>query len=144
MVQLTLVYSNGYVLDRCLVCPGVSMLAKYTEDYTTWEAENIVSIIESSLWNRRDLSRSVGDPDNSITFFAPLDSYFEGAIKKDLDMVRLATPKWLPHLRDLLSYYMVPGTFTSDALPDFPVQSIQGEMLTASDVRLGDIRGVDG
>ena len=101
-------------------------------------------MLEASLWNRRDMRLNLGDPSQPITFFAPLDTYYDGAIKKDLDTVRLTTPKWLPHLRDLLSYYMVQGNYTADNLPTFPVKTIQGEMLNASDFQLTDVRGVDG
>ncbi|GKY93565.1 hypothetical protein MPSEU_000323900 [Mayamaea pseudoterrestris] len=151
----------GYVVDKCLVCPGVSMLAEYVEEFTQHNLKDVAQMFISSEWNRRNLSLNVGDG-GPITLFAAInDGWFE---VNSEDVTRLSTDMWKPHQLDLLRHMMVQGNWSYNTLQDklssegpYNLTSLAGQNLTVSfdeekdllsiaggSLFYQDVQGVDG
>jgi uncharacterized surface protein with fasciclin (FAS1) repeats len=151
----------GYVTDKCVVCPGVAMLAVYTADYTSINMKDLSQFFESSEWNLRNMSMNFagGAP---VTLFA---SHNEGFFQiNSQDTTRLLTIKWQPHNWDFLSHMMIPGNFTYEYLDklyetkggDFNLTSLANQSLPVTRAEDGtlevaggkifktDIQGIDG
>jgi uncharacterized surface protein with fasciclin (FAS1) repeats len=104
---------NGYVVDKCIVCSGVSMLTSYASEYTNYNMKDMSQYLTASEWNLRNLSLSVGDG-GPITLFAASDPGFD--IFNLEDITKLATDKWKPHQWDLLRHTMLQGEFLEEDL----------------------------
>lgn len=105
----------GYVVDKCIVCSGVSMLANYGAEFTNYNLRDISQFLISSEWNLRNLSLSVGDG-GPITLLAAADQGF--SIFNLEDTTRLASDKWKPHQWDLLRHNILQGEYTEKDFKD--------------------------
>jgi hypothetical protein len=117
LVIIIITIRAGYVLDKCQVCPGVSMLTDFAgEKVPEFNVVDFAQYLRASEWNRRDLTQSVGNnaPGNNITLFASLRSGIVEFFREDT--TRISTDEWKPHLRDLLRHCMVQGAMTYDDL----------------------------
>mmetsp|Transcript_1548 Transcript_1548/g.3358 ORF Transcript_1548/g.3358 Transcript_1548/m.3358 type:complete len:740 (-) Transcript_1548:97-2316(-) len=103
----------GYVVDKCIVCSGVTMLLEYAAIYSPFNMKDSAQFWETSEWNLRNLSMSIGDG-NKITVFAALDNAF-GAFNAE-DISRISTDKWKVHQWDFLKHQSVQGEYTEDDL----------------------------
>ena len=98
----------GYVVDKCIVCSGVSMLINYAAEYTSHKMQDHAQFMIASEWNLRNLSRSVGNGEK-VTLLATSDSGW--SIVSQEDVVRLTTDKWKPHQWDLLLHNILQGEY---------------------------------
>jgi len=152
----------AYAVDKCLVCPGVSMLAEYASEYTVHNTKDVAQFFISSEWNLRNLSLSVGDG-GPVTLFASLNSGWDALTGEDI--TRLSTDMWKPHQWDFLRHMMVQGNWTevelrqmvSEAGGMFNMTSLANQtlylqvdedrdvlMVNGGDLFYPDIHGVDG
>ena len=152
----------GYVVDRCLICPGVAMMADYAAQKTIHNMEDVSQFFVASEWNLRNLSLSVGDG-GPVTLIAPSNTAwnFLGLQEK----TRLATDKWKRHLWDLLKHLLIQGKYAKEDLKRIVeenggpvnVTMLSGEhvvvtydlalnlvMVDGGKLFLSDISGVDG
>lgn len=107
-------YANngyGYVVDKCIVCSGVAMLANYGAEFTNYNLRDISQFMIASEWNLRNLSLSVGDG-GLITLLAASDPGW--SIFNLEDVTKLASDKWKPHQWDLLRHNILQGEYLED------------------------------
>jgi hypothetical protein len=102
-------------VDKCLVCPGISMLVEYAGDWSPFDMRATSQFLISSEWNLRDLSLSVGE-EGLKTMFAPVLQAWD-VLNQD-DIVRLASDKWKPHQWDMLGNIIVEGVWMEQDLKD--------------------------
>jgi hypothetical protein len=154
-------FSVGYVIDKCQVCPGVAMLVAVASEFTVYNLKDTAQFFQASEWNRRDLRQSVGDG-TAVTLFATINTGWNFFNMEDI--TRLASDEWKPHQLDLLAHMMVQGTLTlkdlttryeqegpynltslvNQSIPvDFNKESNK-LMVGGGDVFFSDIQGVDG
>ena len=153
----------GYVVDKCIVCSGVSMLANYAAEFTKYNMRDISQFMIASEWNLRNLSRSVGDG-GPITLLAAADVGFN--IFNLEDTTRLASDKWKPHQWDLLRHNILQGEYTEQDFidlwydnnkMDYNLTTLSGQNVTfgynevtkkvqveGGDLWYPNIKGVDG
>jgi len=153
----------GYVVDKCIVCSGVSMLTNYAAEYTNYNLRDISQFLIASEWNLRNLSRSVGDG-GKITLFACADTGFN--IFNLEDTTKLASDKWKPHQWDLLRHNIFQGEYKEQDLKDmwynnsqkeYNMTALSGQNVTfdydekrdmvlvqGGDLWFPDIKGLDG
>ena len=152
----------GYVVDKCLICPGVAMLTNYAAEYTIHNLRDVSQFLIASGWNLRDLSLSVGDG-GPITMIAPVNAAWN-FLNLD-DTVRLATDKWKRHLFDLLKHLLIQGQYSKEDLKSLVeanggpvnVTMLNGEhsvvtydlqqnlvMIDGGKLFFSDVNGVDG
>jgi hypothetical protein len=157
-----LIYRPGYVLDKCLVCPGISLLVEYAGDFSPFDMRATSQFLISSEWNLRDLRLSIGSG-AELTMFAPVLQAWN-VLNQD-DVVRLASDKWKPHQFNLLGNIIVEGIWLEQDLKDkykaeggpynlystinqtVPITYDEERdviMVTGGDLFLADIKGVDG
>lgn len=105
--------SVGYVVDKCLVCPGVAMLVDVAAVYTKYNLKDTAELFRASEWNLRDLRQSVGDG-SALTLFASILTGWS-FFNQD-DQTRLSGDEWKPHQLDLLSHMLVQGVHTKEDL----------------------------
>ena len=105
----------GYVVDKCIVCSGVAMLANYAAEYTTYNMGRSAQFMISSEWNLRNLSRSVGNG-QPVTLLACEDGAW--SIFGLETNTRLASDTWKPHRLDLLRHHLLQGEYTKDDFID--------------------------
>jgi hypothetical protein len=138
------------------------MLAEYAGDYTTHITKIVSQYFISSEWNRRNLSKSVGDG-GPITLFAAVNDGWSSVNGEDA--TRLSTDVWKPHQLDLLRHMMVQGNFTEQMLRDryvtekgaYNMTSLANQTLqvmvdpvtnnltiAGGSILFNDIKGVDG
>ena len=117
----------GYVVDKCIVCSGVSMLANYGAEFTNYNLRDISQFLISSEWNLRNLSLSVGDG-GPITLLASADSGFN--IFNLEDTTKLSSDKWKPHQWDLLRHNILQGVYTEQDFIDLWYQNQTAYNLT--------------
>jgi uncharacterized surface protein with fasciclin (FAS1) repeats len=163
ILTLSLTLRAGYVLDKCQVCPGVSMLTDYAGlKVPEYNVEDFAQYLRASEWNRRDLTQSIGDPTKNITLFASLRPGIVEWFREDT--TRISTDQWKPHLRDLLRHCTVQGAMTyADLKKRFDEEGqynltslanqtvevdydVKKDLLTVAGgtIAAADIRGVDG
>jgi hypothetical protein len=149
-------------LDKCLVCPGISMLVQYAGDWSPFDMRATSQFLISSEWNMRNLSLSVGSGD-LMTMFAPVLQAWD-VLNQD-DIVRLASDKWKPHQWNLLGNILVEGVWMEQDLKDkykeeggpYNLMSMVNQtvaidydeerdvvMVSGGDLFFADIKGVDG
>jgi hypothetical protein len=154
----------GYVVDKCIVCSGVSMLVNYASEYTTYNLKDMSQFLVASEWNLRNLSVSVGNG-SKVTMFAGADGGWNFFNLEDT--TRIATDEWKHHQWDLLRHSMVQGEYLMQDLKnmwlydynetDFNMTSLAKQNITIGydkergmvlvdkgDIWLGDVKGVDG
>jgi hypothetical protein len=157
-----LTYRPGYVVDKCLVCPGIAMLTQYAGDWSPFDMRETSDFLISSEWNMRNLSLSVGSG-GLMTMFAPVKQAWE-VLNQD-DIIRLASDKWKPHQFNLLGNLLVEGIWLEQDLKDkyfenggpYILNSTINEevsidydevrdvvMVKGGDLFFADIKGVDG
>ena len=152
----------GYVVDKCIVCSGVAMLANYAAEFTTHKLRDVAQFFIASEWNLRNLSLSVGDG-GPVTMFACSDPGF--SIFNLEDVTKLASDKWKPHQWDLLRHNLLQGIWTrqdfinkwKETNSKYNVTSLAGQdvlidydterdvvLVNGGDMFEYDIKGVDG
>jgi hypothetical protein len=47
----------GYVIDKCIVCSGIALMAKFATAWTPFDLKDTAQFSTSTLWNLRDLRR---------------------------------------------------------------------------------------
>ena len=100
----------GYIVDKCVVCSGVAMLLEYAAWYTDRpNLDDAAQFFETSEWNLRNLSMSVGDG-GPVTLLAARDEAFD--IFNAEDVSRISTDKWKKHQWDFLLHNMLQGEYT--------------------------------
>jgi uncharacterized surface protein with fasciclin (FAS1) repeats len=103
----------AYATDKCVICPGVTMLASYAAEFTMHNIKDVAQYFVASEWNLRNLSHSIGDGTPVTVFAADNTATFEVT---GLDTTRLSTDMWRPHLHDFLRHMVVQGNYTADDL----------------------------
>lgn len=153
----------GYVVDKCIVCSGVAMLANYAAEFTNYNLRDVSQFFIASEWNLRNLSLSVGDG-GKVTLFACADTGFNRFNLEDT--TKLASDKWKPHQWDLLRHNILQGEYTEQDLIDlyynnsgmeYNLTALSGQNITfdydeerevvlvqGGDLWFSDIKGVDG
>lgn len=154
----------GYVVDKCIVCSGISMLANYAAEFTTYGMRDISQFLIASEWNLRNLSLSVGNG-QPVTLLACEDSGW--SVLSLENTTRLASDSWKPHLLDLLRHHLLQGDFTQEDFIDlyfnvhneaaYNLTTLAGQNITfdydtqhevvtvqGGDLWYPDIKGVDG
>lgn len=101
----------GYIVDKCIVCSGVAMLANYGAEFTKYNLRDISQFLIASEWNLRNLSLSVGNG-GKITLLAASDPGWD--IFNLEDVTKLASDKWKPHQWDLLRHNILQGEYLED------------------------------
>lgn len=103
----------GYVLDKCIICSGIAMLADYAAEYSTLNTKDAAQLFWGTEWNLRNLSSSVGDG-TPLTMFASINTGFNFFTLEDT--TRLSTDKWRRHLWDLTSHFLTQGVYSREKL----------------------------
>lgn len=132
---LSFLHRVGYIVDKCLVCPGISMLVEYASEFTSHNMKDVSQMFVSSEWNRRNLSLNVGDGSPVTLFASTNEGWFE---VNGEDVTRLSTDEWKPHQWDMLRHMMVQGNWTYQMLQDrltanrgpYNLTSLAGQNLT--------------
>lgn len=86
----------GYILDKCLVCPGVAMLLQLADELTDLDVHDTARFLSLSTdhLNFRDLTQSVGTG-GPITLFGSIQSGWETF--DATEVARLNSDLWYPH-----------------------------------------------
>lgn len=99
----------GYIVDKCTVCSGVGMLLEYASVYLDDPIlKDAAQFYETSEWNLRNLSMSVGNG-SKITLFAARDNAYN--VFNLEDVKRLSTDKWKRHQWNFLQHTMLQGEY---------------------------------
>ena len=153
----------GYVVDKCIVCSGVAMLLEYAAVYSPYSLNDASQFWETSEWNLRNLSMSVGDG-NPVTVFAAIDNAFD--VFNAEDVARISTDKWKIHQWNFLHHNMLQGEYLEQDLVDlwynnsgkeYNLTALSGENITfdydeerkkvqvdGGDLWFSNLKGVDG
>jgi len=153
----------GYVVDKCIVCSGAAMLLEYAAVYSPYSLKDAAQFWESSEWNLRNLSMSVGDG-RPVTIFAAIDAAFD--VFASDDRARLSTDKWKVHQLNFLRHNMLQGVYMEDDFvelwynnsgKEYNITALSGENITfdydeerkkvmveGGDLWFSNIKGIDG
>lgn len=109
--------ANGkvYIIETVLVPPGISELVQYTGMYTSIDVTDSSGYMSGTLWNPRDLAVDITWTNSStFTWFCPIEDAYK-LMNRD-DILRLATPMWIRHVRDFIGFMMISPAKTYDEL----------------------------
>lgn len=87
---------------------------KITSEFTTLDMKQIYQLFESTPWNIRDMTKSIGTGVGSFNVFIPLQGGF-GEFNQE-DLTRLSTLIWERHLWNFLQHLMFEPAMTLDEL----------------------------
>ena len=138
-------FSIGFVLDKCLLCPGVAELLELSGTLANFDVQDTVDMLQLTGWNLRDISQAVGGP---FTFFASV----RPDVLSEQYLTRFKSNNWPLHRLEYLKSLMVAGKYSPEDLyriyreeeGPYNLTTINGDSLLVDYIRLNDTLRVGG